>query len=102
MAENIQTLTRKCEEWEVKIVNLPKTLANYEDLSGDIRRNIGMANLMMSKKGRFEQFKGLIENCEFGYGEQKTTCMDLQVSVAKPFGVSLKVLTFVFFRDFGS
>lgn len=32
----------------------------------------------MNRKGRFEQFRTLIDNCEFQKGEQKTTCMDLQ------------------------
>ena len=39
----------------------------------------GKANLLMNKKGRFEQFRSLIHNCEFGLGEKETTCMDLQV-----------------------
>ena len=41
--------------------------------------SIGKANLLMNKKGRFEQFRSLIHNCEFGLGEKETTCMDLQV-----------------------
>ena len=32
----------------------------------------------MNKKGRFQQFKDLISNCEFEHGEKKTTCTDLQ------------------------
>ena len=35
----------------------------------------------MNKKGRFEQFRSLIHNCEFGLGEKETTCMDLQVGM---------------------
>ena len=36
----------------------------------------GQADLLM--KERFKQFRGLIKNCEFNTGEQKTTIQDLQ------------------------
>ena len=51
-----------------------------EDTAGQIRATIGKARILMNKKGRFQQFQDLIKNCEFGYGEKKTTCTDLQVS----------------------
>merc|ERR1719228_846012 len=76
--DNTKELTDKCKIWETKMEKLPKTLISYEDTSGDIRQTIGMANLLMNKKGRFEQFRSLIHNCEFGLGEKETTCMDLQ------------------------
>ena len=78
--ENTNELTEKCQLWETKLEKLPKTLNNYDDTSSDIRSTIGKANLLMNKKGRFEQFRSLINNCEFGLGEKETTCMDLQVS----------------------
>ena len=33
---------------------------------------------MIAAKGRFRQFAGLVDNCEFGIGEKETTCQDLQ------------------------
>ena len=78
--DNTKELTEKCLVWETKMESVPKTVTNYEDVSGTIRLTIGKANLLMNKKGRFEQFRSLINNCEFGLGEKETTCMDLQVS----------------------
>ena len=49
-----------------------------EDVAGQIRTTIGQARLLMNKKGRFEQFSGLVDNCANGTGEKKTTVMDLQ------------------------
>jgi len=76
--DNTKELTEKCLVWETKMESVPKNMTNYEDVSGTIRLTIGKANLLMNKKGRFEQFRSLINNCEFDLGEQKTTCMDLQ------------------------
>lgn len=76
--DNTKELTEKCLVWETKMESLPKNVTNYEDVSGTIRLTIGKANLLMNKKGRFEQFRSLINNCEFGLGEKETTCMDLQ------------------------
>jgi len=76
--DNTKELTEKCLVWETKMDSVPKNMTNYEDVSGTIRLTIGKANLLMNKKGRFEQFRSLINNCEFDLGEQKTTCMDLQ------------------------
>ena len=74
-----QELTEKCQLWETKKENLSNSIRNYEGVCGTIRLTIGKANLLMNKKGRFEQFKSLINNCEFRLGEKETTCMDLQV-----------------------
>jgi len=76
--DNTKELTEKCLVWETKMENVPKTVTNYEDVYGAIFVTIGKANLLMNKKGRFEQFRSLINNCEFGLGEKETTCMDLQ------------------------
>ena len=78
--DNTKELTEKCLVWETKMESVPKNVTNYEDVSGTIRLTIGKANLLKNKKGRFEQFRSLINNCEFGLGEKETTCMDLQVS----------------------
>merc|ERR1711962_92165 len=76
--DNTKELTEKCKFWEKKLEKIPKTLNDFEDTCGTIRSTIGKANLLMNKKGRFEQFRSLIHNCEFGLGEKETTCMDLQ------------------------
>jgi len=49
-----------------------------ETKEGEIHVMIGKANIILGKKGRLQQFKDLIRNCEFGLGEKKTTCLDLQ------------------------
>jgi hypothetical protein len=78
--DNTKELTEKCLVWETKMESVPKTVTNYDDVYGAIFVTIGKANLIMNKKGRFEQFRSLIDTCEFGLGEKETTCMDLQVS----------------------
>ena len=78
--DNAKELTEKCLVWETKMESIPKTVTNYDDVYGAIFVTIGKANLLMNKKGRLEQFRSLINNCEFGLGEKETTCMDLQVS----------------------
>ena len=45
-------------------------------LQGDIRSTVGQGRLVIAE--RFDQFSGLIDNCEFKKGEKETTCMDLQ------------------------
>ena len=37
---------------------------------------IGQGRLVMAE--RFNQFSGLVDNCEFKQGEKETTCMDLK------------------------
>jgi len=49
-----------------------------ETKEGEIHVMIGKANIILGKKGRLQQFKELIRNCEFGLGEKETTCLDLQ------------------------
>ena len=73
MAHFVKVWTNKVNEMERSNVK--------EDICGKIRSTIGKAILLTNKKGRFEQFRTLIENCEFGLGEKATTCMDLQVSI---------------------
>merc|ERR1712062_667224 len=70
MAQFVKVWTNKVNEMERSNVK--------DDVCGKIRSTIGKAILLTNKKGRFEQFRTLIENCEFGLGEKATTCMDLQ------------------------
>ena len=55
-----------------------------EEVQDDVRAAIGKARLLTNKKGRFEQFRGLVDNCELGTGAKETTCMDLQVGGGWP------------------
>lgn len=41
-----------------------------------MRTAVGQARLLM--KERFNQFSGLVDDCELGRGEKVTTCTDLQ------------------------
>jgi len=68
-------LTALCETWESKVTS---SAPSDEEVAGQIRTTIGQARLLMNKKGRFEQFSGLVESCANGTGEKKTTVMDLQ------------------------
>ena len=70
-------LTALCDAWDAKLEAIVGNIS--DDVVGQIRSTIGKARLFMFKKGRFEQFKGLVDNCEFGIGDKPTTCMDLQV-----------------------
>ena len=45
-----------------------------QNLQGEIRCVVGQARLVMVE--RFQQFSGLIDNCEFNRGHKETTCMD--------------------------
>ncbi|XP_035002659.2 disks large-associated protein 5 isoform X1 [Hippoglossus stenolepis] len=61
-----------CVEWEPKVEDesIP------EEMRDRMRTTIGQARLLM--KERFNQFSGLIDDCELGRGEKITTCTDLQ------------------------
>ena len=43
------------------------------------RSAIGKSGLLTNHKGRFTQFRGLVDDCEFKRGEKETTIADLQV-----------------------
>ena len=74
-------LNEQSQIWECKLdAELIEKLP--EDVDGQIRAIIGKARLLMNKKGRFEQFSSLIDDCEFERGEKRTTCMDLQVHIS--------------------
>ena len=73
-----ERLTSVCEAWEAKVASSKKKASDPEAVEGHILSAVGKARLLMNKKGRFEQFSGLIDNCEFKKGEKETTVMDLQ------------------------
>ncbi len=64
-----------CETWEAKLASIS---GGSEDACGQVRTAIGQARLLTNRKGRFEQFSGLIDACEGNKGEKKTTVTDLQ------------------------
>jgi len=67
-------LTDLCNTWEMK---LEKNQEQFSDITeGEIRCVIGQGRLVMAE--RFNQFSGLVDNCEFKQGEKETTCMDLK------------------------
>ena len=99
LSEETERLNRLCQVWEEKIAKVPST---NEEIIGQIRATMGKAHLLMNKKGRFEQFSTLIDNCEFNRGDKKTTCMDLQVKFDKTYVLKPSFYGFIFlFRAFG-
>ena len=59
------------------IVALPLLCGNNDSFyQGELRCVIGQGRLVMAE--RFNQFSGLVDNCEFKQGEKETTCMDLK------------------------
>ncbi|XP_042209782.1 disks large-associated protein 5-like [Homarus americanus] len=67
------SLRNYCFKWKK---NLKANSDVPEDIEGDIMVAIGQAELLI--KERFNQFNGLIDDCEFKRGEKETTCLDLQ------------------------
>ncbi|XP_015248596.1 PREDICTED: disks large-associated protein 5 isoform X1 [Cyprinodon variegatus] len=65
-------LTSLCLHWESKVEDesIP------EEMRDRMRTAVGQARLLM--KERFNQFSGLVDDCELGRGEKITTCTDLQ------------------------
>ena len=80
LKKNDDAMEQKVKLWTKKVNELEEMSNVKDDVCGKIRSTIGKAILLTNKKGRFQQFRTLIENCEFGLGEKATTCMDLQVS----------------------
>ncbi|XP_061666135.1 disks large-associated protein 5 isoform X2 [Syngnathoides biaculeatus] len=72
MANETDRLTTLCATWESKMddESVP------EEMRGCIRTTVGQAKLLMRE--RFNQFRGLVDDCELGRGEKITTCSDLQ------------------------
>ncbi|XP_041828978.1 disks large-associated protein 5 isoform X2 [Melanotaenia boesemani] len=65
-------LTTLSLHWESKVEDesIP------EEMRDRMRSAVGQARLLM--KERFNQFSGLVDDCELGRGEKITTCTDLQ------------------------
>ncbi|XP_044193719.1 disks large-associated protein 5 isoform X2 [Thunnus albacares] len=72
IASETDRLMSLCAQWESKVEDesIP------EEMRDRMRTAIGQARLLM--KERFNQFSGLVDDCEFGRGEKITTCTDLQ------------------------
>jgi len=67
-------LTDLCDSWEKKLEKNREHICDATE--GEIRCVIGQGRLVMAE--RFNQFSGLVDNCEFKQGEKETTCMDLK------------------------
>jgi len=67
-------LTDLCDSWEKKLEKNREHICDVTE--GEIRCVIGQGRLVMAE--RFNQFSGLVDNCEFKQGEKETTCMDLK------------------------
>ncbi|NWS39898.1 DLGP5 protein, partial [Probosciger aterrimus] len=65
-----ESLMSQCLQWDGKLeLDIP------EDAKDLIRTTTGQTRLLLAE--RFEQFEGLVDNCEFKRGEKETTCTDL-------------------------
>lgn len=63
-------LLELCSQWEnTRGQDLP------HHWTGEVRSIVGKARLLISE--RFDQFSGLVDDCELCRGEKKTTCQDL-------------------------
>ncbi|KAM9837985.1 disks large-associated protein 5 [Aulostomus maculatus] len=72
IAGETDRLTSLCAQWESKVEDesIP------EEMRDRMRTAVGQARLLM--KERFNQFSGLVDDCELCRGEKMTTCTDLQ------------------------
>ncbi|RVE59398.1 hypothetical protein OJAV_G00188140 [Oryzias javanicus] len=72
IAKETERLTTCCHDWESKVEDesIP------EEMRDRMRTAVGQARLLM--KERFNQFSGLVDDCELSRGEKVTTCTDLQ------------------------
>ncbi|XP_018527980.1 LOW QUALITY PROTEIN: disks large-associated protein 5 [Lates calcarifer] len=72
VANETDRLSTLCVQWESKVEDesIP------EEMRDRMRTAVGQARLLM--KERFNQFSGLVDDCELGRGEKITTCTDLQ------------------------
>uniref|UniRef100_W5N037 Discs, large (Drosophila) homolog-associated protein 5 n=1 Tax=Lepisosteus oculatus TaxID=7918 RepID=W5N037_LEPOC len=72
MRSEADRLAELCERWGGRTED-PAVPEEVQDL---IRTTVGQAHLLMAE--RFQQFGGLVDDCEFGRGEKETTCTDLE------------------------
>jgi len=74
LAEETRRMTDLCDSWEKKLEINKGVISDMTE--GELRCVIGQGRLVMAE--RFNQFSGLVDNCEFKQGEKETTCMDLK------------------------
>lgn len=74
LATETTRLTDLCDSWEKKLEINKEVISDVTE--GELRCVIGQGRLVMAE--RFNQFSGLVDNCEFKQGEKETTCMDLK------------------------
>merc|ERR1712055_397248 len=74
LAAETRRLTDLCDRWEKKLKMNKGVMSDATE--GELRCVIGQGRLVMAE--RFNQFSGLVDNCEFKQGEKETTCMDLK------------------------
>jgi len=74
LASESKRLSNLCDSWEKKLVLYKGVISDVTE--GELRSVIGQGRLVMAE--RFNQFSGLVDNCEFKQGEKETTCMDLK------------------------
>jgi len=74
LALETRRLTDLCDSWEKKLEINKGVISDVTE--GELRCVIGQGRLVMAE--RFNQFSGLVDNCEFKQGEKETTCMDLK------------------------
>ncbi|XP_014915457.1 disks large-associated protein 5 isoform X2 [Poecilia latipinna] len=72
MSSETDRLTDLCLRWESRVED--ETIP--EEMRDQMRTAVGQARLLI--KERFNQFRGLVDDCEFSRGEKVTTCTDLQ------------------------
>ncbi|KAM9832335.1 disks large-associated protein 5 [Neosynchiropus ocellatus] len=72
ISKETERLTSLSAHWELKVEDesIP------EEMRDRMRTAVGQARLLM--KERFNQFSGLVDDCELQRGEKITTCTDLQ------------------------
>ncbi|EMP33089.1 Disks large-associated protein 5 [Chelonia mydas] len=70
LASETERLMSHCLQWDGKFdLDIP------EDAKDLIRTTVGQTRLLIAE--RFKQFEGLVDNCEFKWGDKATTCTDL-------------------------
>ena len=68
-----ERISHLCSHWE----DLASSEANVsDDVTGEVRSVVGLGRLVMAE--RFNQFSGLVDNCQFKRGATETTVEDLQ------------------------
>ncbi|XP_019725784.1 disks large-associated protein 5 isoform X2 [Hippocampus comes] len=72
LANESDRLTSLCDQWQTR----GEDESIPEEMRGRVRTTVGQARLLM--KERFNQFSGLVDDCELRRGAKLTTCSDLE------------------------